>query len=579
VTNNFKKPPCFAFDTETIDGEPLTIQFAGEAITELELVDRQTILPAFLRYLWTYGSEKDTSILFAHNLEFDLGMVFVNHVERLWSTVHLNLSLPMGNGHHVHLQLSSAGNTHARLNLGGKRWLLLDTMSFFRLSLEEATERLQLPVRKLARPPYLGTRPPTSSEWPAFREYAIADALATLELGRFILRCHDEFEVAPTVSVAHMASTIFRTHFLQGNGPPPVTHRELPLDADPVSIPFCEISPGDNALLEASLESYHGGKSRLYVPPGVYDDVKAVDIVSAYPHAMAALPPLTAGRWVSVRDYHPDAAAVYHIRGRVRRRCPFGLFPTPKRRAEARTEYVEQGSFDVWVTGWELAAAWNEIDLDSVEGFIWVPAPGAVNPFRSYVEKFFQLKRDTLKDDPRRELYKLLLNSLYGKTIQRHPLGLDWVAGGIFNGFWAAQITGHCRARLHRLEHDCDALHSSTDSVLTRTSHIPTGAELGQLQVVAHGRLVVARSKLYVILDDDGRIMKDGDAFQAFLGSPEQFLTILRTGTPTYTVKRMVRPRESLRTGQKPFRMVERSNTLHLSPEVLQTLRQQLART
>jgi hypothetical protein len=208
-------PPCFAFDTETVEGEPFTIQFAGRFGAELAVIKRSTILTMFLRFLWTRGSEDSLSILFAHNLEFDLGVVFINHVERLWTTDSATLSFPMGDGRWVRLQLHSSGIPHVRLDLGGKRWLLLDTMSFFpRLSLEDACDLLQLSVRKLESPPGLGQRYPTAAEWAYFREYAINDAVATFELGQFILRCHEEFGINPTVSVADLASTIFRTHFL-----------------------------------------------------------------------------------------------------------------------------------------------------------------------------------------------------------------------------------------------------------------------------------------------------------------------------------------------------------------------------
>jgi hypothetical protein len=308
----------------------------------------------------------------------------------------------------------------------------------------------------------------------------------------------------------------------------------------------------------------------------VYDDVTAYDIGSAYPHAMVSLPPLTAGRWESVSDYHPGAAGVYHIRGHVRGRCIYGVFPATTRKRGERTVYIEEGPFDVWTTGWEVASAWDEISLDSVEGFIWKPAPGAVNPFKHFVDHFFRLKQETPKTDPRREMAKVILNSLYGKTIQRRPLGPDWIAGGLFNAFWASQITGHCRAELHRLEHKYQALHTSTDSILTHASHVPTGTGLGELQQVAQGALVVARCKLYVILDDCGRIVKDGDAFHAFFASAEQFLTALRTGSPTYRVEHMVKPRESLRSKQKPFRMIERTYTLHLPPDVLETIRNEM---
>jgi DNA polymerase type B, organellar and viral len=200
---------------------------------------------------------------------------------------------------------------------------------------------------------------------------------------------------------------------------------------------------------------------------------------------VTALPPLTGGRWKRTREYVPDAAAIYKVRGEIKGRCPYGVFMDV-----SGTGFFREGHFDTWVTGWELAAAEDEVVLQDVDdGYVRYPAPDATNPLADYVEFFFQKKRETPNTDPRYEMYKFLLNSLYGKFIQLTDeidtdLGTPLrVGGGLFNPFWAGQITGHCRARLHELEHHCRALHSSTDSILTRVREIPTGSALGNLEV------------------------------------------------------------------------------------------------
>src|SRR5262249_52613657 len=160
-----------------------------------------------------------------------------------------------------------------------------------------------------------------------------------------------------------------------------------------------------------------------------------------------------------------------------------------------------------------------------------------------YVDCFFAKKQLTPKNDPRREMYKLLLNALYGKLIQlvdkEEPMFVDrWTqAGSLFHPFWASMITGHCRARLHRLEHRYYALHASTDSILTRERAIETGAGLGDLEIKAHGTLLVLRPRLYVIRGADGRVLKH--AGHGFHGGVKDLLALIRRGGGPYTVRHM----------------------------------------
>src|SRR5262249_43213190 len=154
-------------------------------------------------------------------------------------------------------------------------------------------------------------------------------------------------------------------------------------------------------------------------------------------------------------------------------------------------------------TGWELESALEEINLSHIlDGYLWVPAHDATAPLASYVRFFFALKQATPKHDPRYATYKLLLNALYGKLIQvtthrSYASGEEEsVAGSLFNPFFAAQITAHCRAHLHRIEHMYQALHSSTDSIMTRAANVVTGTALGDLTEEGRGRWLVLRPRL-----------------------------------------------------------------------------------
>ena len=170
--------------------------------------------------------------------------------------------------------------------------------------------------------------------------------------------------------------------------------------------------------------------------------------MSAYPHAMRCLPPLTSGRWERVREFAPGAAGIYRVRGSVRGCCPYGLFYP-----DLGGRLVRSGAFETWVTGWELEAVFPEIVISTIdEGYVWVPAHDATAPFGNYVDHLFALKKGTSKLDPRYTTYKLLMNALYGKLIQitiiRNPrTGEEEAVGGtLLNPFWASQITGHTRS-------------------------------------------------------------------------------------------------------------------------------------
>jgi DNA polymerase family B len=564
----------YAFDTETVDGEPLTIQFAGQEGVVLYRTSRSTILEIFLTFLAQHGVPDNLNLLWAHNLEFDAGVVFSEASPDLWAYQTPHFVGEVDGMGQVEIVFHHTDNPFHQFTIQGRQWWLLDTMSFFKLSLEEACRRLRLPVRKLPRPPYLGERPPTEDEWPEFEAYAGNDARATYELAVWILERHREFGIPPTVSIAHMAGTVFRCHFLGEDLGRAVRTRAMTVPADIIQakgprlrerlrvridppLPWPDAGPSGDRLLKASLLSFHGGKNGLYVPPGVYFGVTEVDIISAYPAAMRALPPLTKGQFLETSELVKERCGIYHVVGRVRDRCSYGVFLT------VEGDRITEGRFDTWVTSYEFESAHDEIELESVEGVYWEPAAGATNPLAVYVDVFFAKKQQTPKDDPRREMYKLLLNALYGKLIQlvdkEEPMLADlWVqAGSLFHPFWASMITGHCRARLHALEHAYRALHASTDSILTQAPTIQTGTGLGELEIKARGTLVILRPRLYVILGADGQVLRE--ARHGFRGSAEDLLALIRRGGGPYTVDHMVKPREALRTKDKPFRMTLRS--------------------
>lgn len=601
----------WAFDTETVDGDPVCIQFAGRGSSGqvrgwARPCTRATILDELMEFLMTCGDAGHTNILWSHVSEYDLGVAFVEFPE-IWEYSRWDADFQAGkNGEEVaRIHLRHFDNPYHDVHLGRTHWRLLDTFSWFKKGLEKIAEELQLPTQKMTRPEYIGQRTPkTDVERAYFEAYAINDAVTTLHLGEFIAGMHAELDIPMSISIAHMASHVFRKRFLAENleekpvilrmphahplarteslpilperGEPKA--RRIPVEIPEQTIPFPFLTGNKSPeLYHASIYSYHGGKNGLYVPPGIYANVREVDIISAYPTAMKALPPMTRGDWVPTEEFIianpfgdppvPEWAGIYRVSGHVCGRCPYGTFMDHTGEKKFKAGDVFQ---DVWVTGWELASCWGEIDVDDLFGYVWRPSAGAINPFDHYVDFFFGKKNSTPKEDPRYQMYKLLLNALYGKLIQRADEEdqhgeLITTAGMLFNPFWASQITGHCRARLHQLEHTYSAIHSSTDSILTQNQNVPVGSGLGDLEVKAEGTLTVLRNKLYILKAGD-KIEKF--ALHGFRGRVADLEKLIEKGGASYQVMHMWRPRESRRQDQKPFRMTERSFSLNLPPEV-----------
>ena len=70
-----KNSNLLVFDTETEEGKPYLLHFYdGKKPTYIK-VSTQTILHEFINYLLEHCNKKQSNILFAHNLEFDLGAV------------------------------------------------------------------------------------------------------------------------------------------------------------------------------------------------------------------------------------------------------------------------------------------------------------------------------------------------------------------------------------------------------------------------------------------------------------------------------------------------------------------------
>lgn len=545
ITENHRAFPddhklkIFGGDTETVDGKPYTLQlcgpdYRGRPQEFFAYVDEKNIFEKMMGWSLSQTVKGDVNLFWFHNLAFDLTVLFhdqINLIYEQYNDIEFDLQTGVGNfsvnmiygkvnsaniwqdfggylcpqcgpdkpvpkdatsfsGHKRVCTRHRNSEPQVRRNLGAKI-TLLDSRAFCppgARSLKAALKIYGVEETKFETPKGLGEVKLKSKE---FEEYAINDARIERRLGLEIVKIWKQYDVTKSVSLPQMAARIFRHHFF---------HK-----GERIQFP-------KEAIRLASELSYHAGKNGMYVPKGVYENVYEYDINSAFPKAMRELPQLVKGKYERVRDYVADVVGIYKISGVCHGAKYPGIFHHDFRP-------VRSGPFDdLWVTGFELECIKaNRLYSYRIEkGWIWKPDNRYKHsPLRGFVDHFYNLKNTTPKG-PKRETYKNILNSLYGKfaaCVEKRKsvsTGLGDIsvndptdpvkffeAGSLYHPFLASQITGYVRRELYNLEVKSNAIHAATDSIKT-TQKMRTSDELGGLKEEVYGRCYLFRNKLYL---------------------------------------------------------------------------------
>lgn len=544
-------------DTETINGEPDTLQIYDGKEVFYSPVSRKNVLRVFLKYFLKHAVPSGVNLAYFHELEYDISVLLINYHDRWNGRTNFVLKY---DGWDIEVFLGSvcfAFCKHEKKNIGLK---LLDSRAFFRdipkSGLASLCKQLSLPVQKMERPSYIGKRRPrTAAERKYFKEYASQDAVAERHLANWIIDQYREYDTRICVSSSQFSARIFRHYFLN--------------DGDVIKLP-------PRNIIDASLLSYHGGKNGFYCDrPTIVRKCYDLDVVSMYPYAMTKIPNFLNGDYSYRGSYDDKHEGVWCVTGRVSP-CRYPII------YDHHFKPCAGNIKNVWVTSYELRAAMQmkEFFPERVFGYVWVPAASEHNPFSDFVMEFFNKKNATPKTDSKYILYKVILNSLYGKMIQTipdedinslpdipdHVLDGDgkilpnpekhtvYTAGGLFNPFIASLITGFARSYLHELEHKYQSLDSSTDSVKTLMKPVEDKS-LGGVKIENVGKAILLRNKLNIQYDEKGNIVKF--AKHGFHGRIEQLAELVEKKQNTYTARRLLKVREANRQRLKPLVMTE----------------------
>ena len=583
-----KRYKLFGCDTETCNGEPLSLQIYDGKDVFFAWVNKKTILDTFLNYIKDNIDKQHTNIFYFHNLAFDLAVILYSKLDYFANKAHLKTDYK-----EFEIECLYGSTNFMKIRYQKTMCWVVDSLAFMGGgSLEKWAKTLNLTYKKMEHPKGLGDTDYSklsdkSKLKKYFIEYAKTDVLTEYELGNWIVEQHKKYDVSLAVSSANFSAKVFRKTY-------------LPIDD---KIPF----PPKECVRDCML-SYHGGRNGYYWNnPAIFENCCELDISSSYPYAMVSIPNFVECEYIRVKKYINGYAGIYNIVGRFSK-CKYPPFFR-----HDLTQFCDNEDFNVWITSYELLEAIKDGTLKEgrykiVDGWIVKPSSrNPDNPFKKFVWEFYNKKEIKGLDKGERQMYKLILNSLYGKFIQTNldedRIEFDkknnsgnflisnfihenkdgsmevvnnatdkhyFIAGGLFQPFIATLITGFGRAYLHRLEHKYQAIHSSTDSVKFNADRLPKDklesyqrklegnkdkGVLGDVCVEVIGKCIILRNKLYLHYNQEGVIEKQ--AFHGFAGRTQELLNVLSSKDCNYTVNKIMKVRESFRQGLKPLVMTE----------------------
>jgi len=580
LKNKYDNPIIFGLDCETVKGKRYIIQLYNENeesiinVSKLSSIEIIELLIDIAR-LKLDGNKR--ALFFVHNLKFEIEALFSDFIDESIRVNNPNIFFEHNNKKYKIFILHGFTNflrvskiQRERVNDEGKsmnEYLtveFIDTKNFFKGTLGNVARELNLPIRKLKKPHYLGEREPNFYEKDYFYAYSLTDAKIHYLLGVIITNMCKEYSVNTKflVSTASLSSKIFRKHFLKEH----------------ICYPF-------NKLVKLALKSYNGGRTEAFY--GGSCKFSVYDMNSAYADAMYNIDVPVENKYIQVTKYYPNRIGFYLISGHI---PDMKISPLPYR-SEFNNKFIfPTGRFNyIAVTNYEMEEIIKYAD-DLKIHYGYVYAGKTSDCLKNFVTHFYRKKLKTNKEKEPILYYmsKTIMNGLYGKFIQKNKdrLFIDavwdnknkkWVyketsynAGGMFNPVIASLITSYVRAKLFKFmkKYEDYVIYCDTDSVFLKSPHpeVETSKKLGDWSCeVKDKKGIIVREKLYLVFDDNDKIIKS--ALHGFWNSPEDLYKMLKTGNSKYKTNYMISYRQAQiqKISDKALTFIEDERNLQLT--------------
>lgn len=387
----------------------------------------------------------------------------------------------------------------------------IDTMNYAPFGVQKLGEILGIP--KLDAKEIIGRKNLSDEEWKTLIKYNKRDAEISKKFIEFLYIGFEKAGATPKLTIASTAMSVFKNKYLDQ---------------------MFWVQPLQELL--DIMKSYYGGRTECFVRGEVFG-ANYYDINSMYPACMLeALPDPNSCHTC----HHNNTDKIINFEGvsEVELIAPEQIIPLLPVRHDTKLLFP-YGELPIgWYTHIELREALRlGYKIENVLTTHYYTKTGYY--LKEYAEDMYKIRSKMKSDgDPLEIVYKLLLNSLYGKFGQKfndketykreeqltikdtenaklieHCNGYvriisDGEPAAFCIPIWASYITARARIMLHRLLFDCKPIYCDTDSIVTK-SVISTSSELGKLKLEAnikHG--VFVRPKMYAFEGVDEKSKK-----------------------------------------------------------------------
>ena len=453
------------FDTETLNGYPKILCASDKYFTT---VQDGTDALSFL----TQNRYRET-LNFWFNVQFDLDGIMKYLPSDLIRDFYKDGST-IFNG----LEISYIPGKMFKISKHKNTWSYYDVNNFYEMSLEKAARDYIAGVKNednLDRAMIGTSRQYWLDNYDDIVKYCISDAGLTAQLGEHLQETAKKamgFFPTSYVSKANLSMQYFRST---------------------CAIP--DITKISHNIQRYWYESYHGGRFEV-TKRGKMGYCTNLDIKSAYPYEISKLIDITKGTWKKTRECHPDAYyGVYLVKVRI----PY-MFLCPLAMTWHNSVIYPCGQWHAYLTKVELDALPRQCSYNVINGFEFWPSE-IVYPFKDEIDHLFSLKNKAPKKSFEYSLYKIMLNSLYGKFYQKIPTaGEKFKTGQLFNPIYASMITAGTRVKLYQkaLQYGERAVSMATDGILIEGEiDEDQGKQLGEWEIEEAADTYILRSGIY----------------------------------------------------------------------------------
>lgn len=281
---------------------------------------------------------------------------------------------------------------------------------------------------------------------------------------------------------------------------------------------------------EMLLKAYKGGRFET-IQKGHFEDVYEYDLSSAYPSVMRDYLFSFDGSWFFTREYHKEMLyGIYEVLVSIEEDDLNSVCPLPITSHEGLLIYPN-GKIHAFIIKPELEfLERNGYNVEILKGYEYMAKDEPRALLKELIEHLYAQKQQFKHSNKiRYMLYKIIINSLYGKTLQltensdieesddisaEHIAVLpdlsvkpfnkkptNYRAGGLFNLYLASYITAQTRIQLFEFtkRYESEIISYATDGVYMLKDLSVSGNGLGTFDKEKHDEGIVYGNGLYIM--------------------------------------------------------------------------------